>query len=178
MNIKKLDVLKEWVVIFLIFSFLSGFILSSVINDSTPIDYSTDNEMIGISAPKSRLSTGTGLDSVLINEYADGASWNSGYFLELYNPTNETISLEGYKILANGTDLAPTFVPSTTLFFSFPTESQIPTNGFVVVALQSAVTGGQDNFSEIYGVNPDYQDRKSTRLNATHGYISYSLFFF
>ncbi|HKZ41357.1 MAG TPA: lamin tail domain-containing protein [Candidatus Hodarchaeales archaeon] len=180
MNIKKLDVLKEWVVIFLIFSFLSGFILSSVINDSTPIDYSTDNEMIGISAPKSRLSTGTGLDSVLINEYADGASWNSGYFLELYNPTNETISLEGYKILANGTDLAPTFVPSTTLFFSFPTESQIPTNGFVVVALQSAVTGGQDNFSDIYGVNPDYQLVNSTSsvqlLLPSNGNYSIGLF--
>src|SRR5205809_3580401 len=69
-----------------------------------------------------------------------------------------------------------TLFPYTTLFRSQPTWPQTMSFGHSLMASLAVVAGpvvALIAFSLIYPVD---RDRKSTRLNSSHGYISYAVF--
>src|SRR2546422_4050277 len=68
-----------------------------------------------------------------------------------------------------------TLFPYTTLFRS--TQGFAPTD--VAVGLDGSLfisTGGRKTRGAVYRVEYVAEDRKSTRLNSSHGYISYAVF--
>src|SRR2546422_7270649 len=68
-----------------------------------------------------------------------------------------------------------TLFPYTTLFRSGVGELQLGAVNWVLVGLGSLLDGGARVVVE-QRAQPDQQDRKSTRLNSSHGYISYAVF--
>src|SRR5687768_18181409 len=78
-----------------------------------------------------------------------------------------------------------TLFPYTTLFRS-PRSAGEPVQDFGVVGPDGVPAGRTRNRAEpsgnppiggrVPGCDPDSRDRKSTRLNSSHGYISYAVF--
>src|SRR5256884_2852020 len=62
-----------------------------------------------------------------------------------------------------------TLFPYTTLFRSKVIAVEISRYG-------TALSGPQGELMQVMGDPDDLQDRKSTRLNSSHGYISYAVF--
>src|SRR2546422_6016640 len=72
-----------------------------------------------------------------------------------------------------------TLFPYTTLFRSHRARSQHPGERKTLPPPQrrDAAARGETVIMEFFGdISPDARDRKSTRLNSSHGYISYAVF--
>src|SRR2546422_6984644 len=66
-----------------------------------------------------------------------------------------------------------TLFPYTTLFRSY-VASRVDETGMLLI---SQMTGSAEELTDAVVINPyDLEDRKSTRLNSSHGYISYAVF--
>src|SRR5687768_18543323 len=70
-----------------------------------------------------------------------------------------------------------TLFPYTTLFRSNDARAAAPSSSArgMGLALQSPA-GGASRDLQLRGPSRDARDRKSTRLNSSHGYISYAVF--
>src|SRR2546429_5819885 len=64
-----------------------------------------------------------------------------------------------------------TLFPYTTLFRSLTIPLDVAEQG-----VQAAINAGSNLLPQDLPAPPVYRDRKSTRLNSSHGYISYAVF--
>ena len=105
----------------------------------------------------STINTSPSIGDLFITEYADGAgSGNYIYeFLEIYNPTNEGVDVNGYTLRQRNSTQSLTFSSSTV----------IPSNGFLVVGRNS----DESSFETFWSVT--FSD-KVTYVNGNNSFIS------
>ena len=105
----------------------------------------------------STINTSPSIGDLFITEYADGTgSGNYIYeFLEIYNPTNEGVDVNGYTLRQRNSTQSLTFSSSTV----------IPSNGFLVVGRNS----DESSFETFWSVT--FSD-KVTYVNGNNSFIS------
>jgi hypothetical protein len=94
-------------------------------------------------------------DNVVINElYCNSTDYyDSAEFIELYNPTEDSISLGGWIL----TDTGFEGTCGGEDKWRFPSNAGIPAGGFIVIARDAYDTGDEIGFYQEFGFYPDFE---------------------